>query len=396
MRLTYVIDSLAYGGAEHSLVALLPRLVDLGMDITVVCLFAREDDLADAAEAAGATVNFAPPTSILSQVRWLRKRLRADSPAVVHTTLWRSDLVGRLAAAGLEMPVVTSLVSAQDDAVRAAESGIPRWKLRITHLIERITGRWLTNHYHVVSDAVGENARERLGIAPERMTVVPRGRDSLTFKPPSEDARRDARSQFGILAGQQVVLHVGRQEPAKGLSYLIEAFALVVREAPHTILLLAGAPGSSTDDARTLVARLGLAEQVRFLGRRSDINRLLGAADVLVLPSIWEGLPNVVIEAMATGTAVVASDIQAVRNTVEPGGSALLAPPADPACLARQLLAILHNDDLRSRLGSRGRSIFLERFSVEQVADQMLALYTALSTRPAVGFRRNRTSQERT
>jgi glycosyltransferase involved in cell wall biosynthesis len=379
MQITKVIDSLAYGGAEHSLVALVPYLIEAGASISIVCLYERDSNLVDRALQSGATVVTAPEGSVLTQARWLRARLRANLPDVIHTTLARSDLVGRIASIGSGIPVLTSLVSVKDDATRARTSGVPRWKLQGARVIDRATGRWWTDHFHAVSEAVLVNAQQRLGITPERITVVPRGRDPKVFRPSDAGTRRSTRAGLGIPTGHEFILHVGRQEPAKGLVHLVDAFAEVHRRRPKSTLVLAGPPGATTPAIRERIDRHRLAGSVKLVGCRSDIPQLLGAADVLVLPSLWEGLPNAVIEAMATATPVVASDIDAVRNTVEPGRSALLATPGEAQALARQVLRLLADSDLRLRLGERGREVFLQRYTIQTVATQMLELYEHVS-----------------
>lgn len=381
LRLLYVIDSLGHGGAEQSLVEMLPEYRERGVSTIIITLVARDTELVRRAEAAGARVVQAPAGAMATQAIWLRSAIDSLRPHVVHTTLFRADLVGRAAAAGTSVPVLTSLVNTQYAPERRRESAIPGWKLRVAQELERWSGRFWTDHFHVNSEAVRVSAVEQLGIPDGLMTVIPRGRNPDRFAPVTEAARRRTRTELGLRSDVQLVLNVGRQEPQKAQRYLVEAFDQVVARRPQSRLAIVGANGSASAGLRQRIEELELGQHVMLLGRRDDVPELLGAADVFVLPSLWEGLPNVVIEAMATGLPVVASDIPPVREAVDPDRSAILATPSDPHSLAEALLRVLADPYLSAELGQRGREVFLERFTIGPVADQMVQLYRQLAKR---------------
>lgn len=378
LRLLYVIDSLGHGGAEQSLVAILPEYRARGVVTVIVTLVARDTGLIKRAEAAGARVVQAPATHVPAQAIWLRRAIRRLNPSLIHTTLFRADLVARMAALGTGVPVLTSLVNTQYEPQRLRESAIPGWKLRMAQEIERWGGRVGTDHFHVNSEAVRAFAIEHLSISPSTITVVPRGRDPELYQPPSEHGRSTVRARLGVQPGEPLLLTVGRQEPQKGQRYLIDAFVQVLATEPDAKLALVGGPGAASDALNTRIEELGLSERIMLLGRRDDVPDLLAAADLFVLPSLWEGLPNVVIEAMATGLPVVATDIGPVREAVDPGRSAELAVPADPEDLARALLEVLADPVRRHAMGRRGRAVFIERFTIGPVADRMVDLYREL------------------
>jgi len=378
LRLLYVIDSLGHGGAEQSLVAMLPEYRARGVATVIVTLVARDTNLIKRAEAAGARVVQAPATHVPAQAIWLRRAIGRLHPSLVHTTLFRADLVARMAGLGTGVPVLTSVVNTQYEPQRLRESAIPGWKLRMAQEIERWGGRIGTDHFHVNSEAVRTFAVDHLSVPPSAITVVPRGRDPERYQPPSEGRRSTVRARLGVRPGEPLLLTVGRQEPQKGQHYLIDAFGQVLATEPHAKLALVGGPGAASDALRARIEGLGLSERIMLLGRRDDVPDLLAAADLFVLSSLWEGLPNVVIEAMATGLPVVATDIAPVREAVDAGRSAVLAAPADPEDLARAMIEVLADPARRVAMGRRGREVFLERFTIGPVADSMVALYAEL------------------
>jgi glycosyltransferase involved in cell wall biosynthesis len=140
--------------------------------------------------------------------------------------------------------------------------------------------------------------------------------------------------------------------------------------------------GSGPDEARCrlLAGRLGLGAQVEFLGRQSAqaVERILGDSDVLVLPSEMEGLPYVILEAMASSLPVVSSGVFGIPEAVVDGETGLLVPPRDPAALAAALARLIGNADLRARMGANARRRFEERFTLERQVRAMSFLYSGL------------------
>jgi glycosyltransferase involved in cell wall biosynthesis len=379
MRVLYVIESLGEGGTERSLAELLPALADAGVVPEVVCFF-RRSGVHEEVEARGVPITVIPSGGWGRRVSALRRRLVAARPDLVHTMLFRADLAGRLAAAGRRVPVLGSLVSTPYDPVRLRDSGVRPGRLRAARLADALTARWLCDHFHAVSHAARDAAVAALGVPPERITVIPRGRDPERLGRPSPERRRQARAALGLGEDDEVAVHAGRHEFAKGLPDLVAAVAELAPRRPRLRVLIAGRSGALTGELERLVAAAGLGERVSLLGHRNDLPEILAAADLFVFPSLYEGMPGAVIEAMALGLPVVASDIPAVREVVEPDASGLLVPPGDPESLANAMDAMLTNRDLAAAFGRRGREIFEERFTLERSVQGMLELYHGLTS----------------
>lgn len=365
LRTLHVIDSLGPGGAEHSLVELLGAL-RASLDPTVVVLRTRPDaaTLTARVEAAGVPVRIVPVTGLRAIVRSLR-------PDVVHTTLLSSDIAGRLAAWGTGVPVMTSLVNTTYDPVRRADPAVSSAKLALVRAVDGWTARRLTKRFHAITEAVRDAAVRDLGIDPARVTVVPRGRDAGRLGTPSPQRRAAARAALGIEAEAPVVVTVGRQEFQKGHDVLYDAVARLAPRHPRLVVVHAGREGGSSPLLHRLVGQTRV--DVRLLGHRDDIAEIVAAADVFAFPSRYEGLGGAVLEAMALGVPVVASDLPALREVLAPAGQSLV-PPDDPSALADALSRLLDDEGLRAGLGRRGRTEFLDRFTLDAVAPQMLQL----------------------
>lgn len=170
-----------------------------------------------------------------------------------------------------------------------------------------------------------------------------------------------------------MLLSVGRQEYQKGQRYLIEAMRQI--ETDRVVLLVAGREGHATGELRAAAADLA---SVRFLGHRDDLPEILAAADVFVFPSLYEGLGGSLIEAMALGLPIIASDLPAVREVVRQGSNALLVEPASSTALAVAIDQLARHDAVAARFGAESREIFLERFTLDRSTKAMVDLYQRL------------------
>ena len=154
---------------------------------------------------------------------------------------------------------------------------------------------------------------------------------------------------------------------------------MVSANRPGAELLIVGRIGNHSPQLEARVRASPYHDRIRTLGHRDDVPDILSAADLFVLPSIYEGFPGAAIEAMALGLPVVASSLPTLREVVDEGCSSLLVPPRDPARLAETMGRVLDDPKLARRLGDRGRELFLTRLTAEQSHDRMIELYERLS-----------------
>jgi len=369
-----VINSFLAGGAERSLLELLPRLEDRGVTPIVATLFRREMGFEEEARSSGRDVRLLRGAGRLAKAATLRGIVKDEKPGLVYTSLFDADLVGRLACIGSGVPVMSNLANTSYDPSRLNDPNVDRRRLRIAQMVDGFTARHLTDHFHAVSQAVKDSAVQHLSIPADRISVVRRGRDVSRLGESSEDRKHQSRRLLGIEDDAEVVISVGRQEYQKGHSHLISAFSGVVAERPRARLLIVGREGHSTSELRELIANLSLEMSVSLLGHRSDVPDLLAAADVFAFPSIYEGLGGALIEALALGLPVVASDLPAIREVVREGENALLVPAADPGELHAAIVEVLDDDELRSRFATRSRQLFWDEFRGDAAAERLVDL----------------------
>ncbi len=381
----FVINSFLAGGAERSLLEMLPRLVDHGVTPIIACLHYRDVGFEEEVRAAGFDVRLLEGETRLGKIRSLRRLIRQEKPALVYTSLFDADLAGRVAALGCGVPVMSNLANTAYDPVRLADPNVNPGKLRLVRMVDGFTARRMTDHFHAVSEAVKDSTVANLGVAPHRITVVKRGRDLERLGVRSDQRRRSVRNALGLGHGDEVIVTVGRQEYQKGQRYLIEAMVAVVAERPDARLLIVGREGHSTAELAGRVADLGLGDHVTFLGHRADVADVMAASDVFAFPSLYEGLGGALIEAMALGLPIVASDIPALREVVVPGVNADLAPATNTVAWSRLLIDLLADPERLRRYGSASRDRFDEEFRAEVAVERMIDLFAAVAAgdRPA-------------
>jgi glycosyltransferase involved in cell wall biosynthesis len=381
LRVLLVINGLGTGGAERSIIELIRPLRARGVELEVICLFARAEGVID-------QVDRDTPVTLLRARGWwerltaLRRIIVTKRFDLVHTTIFESDLLGRLAAVRTGVPVLSSVVNMSYEPARLSDPRIRRWRLTFSRAFDGWTARHLTAHIHVLTDAVGRSVQRRLGVPSNRITVVSRGRDPARLGEPSLERRRFVRDSLGLDEHHRIMLSVGRLEYQKGHRHLVAAMPLILDRFPSARLLIAGRVGNVSAELRELIDHLGLDDSITLLGHREDIGDLLSAADAFVFPSLFEGFGGAMLEAMAMGLPIIASDLPPLREVSGEGG-ALFIEPGSPEALAQGIVAVLTDHSLAQRLGQTAKDRFQSLFTVEAVADRMADLYRKTVNTPS-------------
>jgi glycosyltransferase involved in cell wall biosynthesis len=374
VRVLHVINGLGTGGAERSLAELLPFFVESGISPVVACTHLRTAGVQRQVQDLGIEVHVLQGSSLPGRTSALARLVRRLRPAVVHTTIFESDVMGRLAAAGTGIPVLTSLVNTSYDAVRTLDPRVRPARLRWVKTIDAFTARHFTTWFHAISEAVKASAVAELRIPADRVTVITRGRDPRRMGEPGPDRRARARRHLGLGDADEVIVNVGRQEFQKGQEYLLEAADQVLRRRPAARFLIVGREGNATPELKTLHARLPTRDRISFLGHRDDVPELLCASDVFAFPSLFEGLGGALLEAMALGVPIVASRVPAVQEVLEDGMNGLLVEPRSASALADGVSTLLENAELRGAYARRARSAFVDRYTLDRIGARMVDL----------------------
>ncbi|MBN2839626.1 MAG: glycosyltransferase [Coriobacteriia bacterium] len=354
IRVLEVVNSMAPAGAERICVDLACALHEGEFDMSVACV--RGGPLGDILSAAGVGLHVVggefDRRAVGSVVR-LRSVIRELRPHIVHTHMIGSDIVGGLAAHLERVPVI---ISTQHDMYRRPP---------VFDLFRRYSARWLDAVVAVSPAMVGYCIRDR-HMPVESIHIIENAVDVARFASLAGGGHQSP--MFGA---------VGTLIPVKGHTTLMQAFARVHADVPDARLVIAG-DGPEATALREQAAGLGIADAVRLAGWVSDVAESLPDIDILVHPSLQEGMPLSVIEGMAAGKPVIASDLPAIRRLLDSGRAGVLVPPGDTEALARAMSS-LATDPVRARaLAEAGRNRACAYYSLDRMAADYAALYRAL------------------
>ncbi len=376
VKILYLIGTLERGGTEGQLVELATRL-DPNRFRPVVCSLSLGGPYVETLREAGVpvhivgfrgfkhglwTVLYLP--RIAEELRRLTRLMRAEQPAIVHGFLFWAYIIGTFAAKAVRVPIVV-----------ASRRSLGWFKAQKPHYLrlERLANRW-TDLLVANSEAVKQDvmARERMPSA--KIRVVYNGIDADRYARPPDPILRE---ELGIPAGAPVIGVVANLIHYKGHLVLLEACRRIREARPDTRVLLVG-EGPCRKELHRRAANLGVAEMVCFLGSRRDVPELLAQISVAALPSLEEGFPNAVLEAMAAGKPVVASRVGGVPEAVRHGETGLLVPPGDPDALAEGLLALLADPKRAAVMGRAGKERARVQFDMDRMVREMEAIYEEL------------------
>ncbi len=334
----------------------------------VYCLGPRPlgnpSSLADVLEEAGVTVHFFGAQRAWSLPRiliQLRRRLAVDRPCLVQSFLFHANIVAAVAARRAGVAHVVS-------GIRVAERG-RGWHLRMA----RWTDRWVQRHVCVSQSVCDFSAREG-GLPARKLVVIPNGVDSARFAA----AVPCPLTAFRVAPERKLLLYIGRLDEQKQLPWLFELLPTIFERLPNHDLLVVG-----TGPQRALLERMTaerhLAHRVHFAGFRSDVAEILAASELLLLPSRWEGMPNVILEAMASGKPVVATAVEGVVELLGTDGASLQSvSPGDSETFVSKVVAIASNGTLAARLGQQNRDRAVQKFSFDSMVAAYMGLYDTL------------------
>lgn len=359
IKLLFLIPTLDRSGAEKQLMLLATHLARPEFEVHVAAL-TRSGPYAEDLKAAGIPVTVLGKRFRCDPLAWWRLRsfLRSQQPDVLHTWLFAANAYGRLAVgAKPSFPVVVS--------ERCVDSWKSGWQLWLDRKLAPRTARLVGN-----SQSVADFYRD-LGLPAARLAVIRNGIDLPETAP---DARKAVRCELGLPPTAHVVGFVGRLARQKRIMDLIWAFELIrVMEGEAHFVIVGDGPERTALEHFT--RSLEIAPRVRFLGHREDAQRLLPAFDLFWLASDFEGLSNGIMEAMAAGLPVVASDILPNRELVVPGETGYLAPVGDRVAFAQLGQRLLLDRPLARKLGEAGRQRMAAEFSVDRMVQSYTRLY---------------------
>jgi len=356
-RLLFLITELDIGGAEKTLYELVRRLDRRQFEPAVACLTGR-GPIGEWLEKEGIRVFHIGMNSWWDLPAWFRLRriLKEQRPHVLHTFLFHANLAGRLAA-------IASGVRKVICSVRVEEP-------RRGHLwADRLT-RGLADVVTCVSESARRYTHKHARTPLSKLVVIPNGIDPAACDAPMMAAPEEWRLPPDV----PVVGVIGRLDEQKDPLLMLRAAAQVLQQVPQTVFAFAGS-GLLAASCRAAAEKLGIAEHIRWLGWIEDTRPLLARMNLLALSSRWEGMPNVVLEAMACRKPVVATSVGGCPEMIVDGKTGFLVPPADEHALASRISRLLLEPAVCAKLANAARAHVDEKFSILSMVRANQQLY---------------------
>lgn len=369
LRVVHSIDSMSVsGGTELNALRTAAALRRRGHAVTMFTLTDDAHGMSSAYEAAGIPIERFPVNSLvgwssLRQIRRMAISLRESRADIVHAHDLYSNFLLSLAARRAGVPFVAS---------RRWTEYAHRRHFWTDSLAYRLSDRILAN-----SRSVGESVCEQQGLSRGKIAVVPNFVDAEVFEALKD--RGTWRNHFGFSVSDFVLAIVAQLRAEKNHQLILSAFAMLLRSHPNVKLLVVG-DGELRSQIHAQIHALGIAESVVLAGHVPRAWRTVAAADVVMLPSQHEGFPNSLIEAMAVGVPVIASDVGGIPDVVQHGVNGVLVRPGDAAALLCAIEKAVSEYDISQRLAVRAKRDVADGYREDSVIDGLEALYRTILT----------------
>lgn len=374
INILHIYQNSKIGGIQQQILSIV-RGYDREKFKPAVCCFGPRMELGKEIEKAG--IDFVA----LNRKRYnkfsvgiifdLYRLMKERNIHVLRTHKYRANLYGRIAGKLAGVPVI---IASEHNIYRDEKE--KRFIRRVTNkILSMVTDKMVT-----VSDAVKKDILRYDRVSPSKIMVLYNGVDTERFKPGMNFS--DARKQFAISKDDVVIGFVGRLVNSKGLNYLIEAVALLKNN--YNVKLLIVGDGSLMEELTKMAKNKGLEESVIFTGLRRDITDILSSIDIFVLPSIKEGFPNSLLEAMAMGKPVVATAVGGIPEVIGHGTNGLLVKPADVEGLQTAIKLLIDDRLMAKNIGLAARDFIEKNYSITATVRKWETLYRQVLERKVV------------
>jgi len=364
LKIDYLLPALDLGGTEKHVIRLASALKGRGHETEIVCVF-REGVLSEEAQKEGLPLTCLRarqawrPGALFRIFNWIRSR-RVD---VLHAYLFGFHFFAGCPARLLGVPVILS-----------SRRDVDLPQKRRHHWLENM-GNLFVDRVICCSRAVEEWVRQREKIPSEKILTIYNGVDLKQFE--AAGTGPGIRRELGIPEKAPLIGTVANFSFKKGYPYLLEAVRLILEKRPDAWFLFVGS-GPFEKEMKEKAREISPSQQIIFTGFRHDVPALLGAMDLFVFASLWEGLPNVVLEAMAMAKPVVSTAVGGVPEVIGSGHDGVLVPPKDGRALSEAILSLLGDSKKAHEMGARAQEKIRKDYPLERMVEEYEDLYLSL------------------
>jgi glycosyltransferase involved in cell wall biosynthesis len=353
LKVLHIISKLPIGGVENQLLLVLKNY-DREKFQPFVCSLSEKGEIGQEIEKIGIKVfalNKLKHTFDYSIIKDICDIIKRERIQIVRTHQYHANFYGRIAAKKSKVPCI----------VASVHNVYTRDKKLHRRIINRFLARF-TDKIIAVSEEVKMDILKYDRISEDKVQVIYNGVDLNAFNESFD--KEQIKSKLGINPNVPVIGTVGRLTEQKGHIYLLQAILKLKHKFPDIKVLIVG-DGPLMDELKSYTSSSGLSNNVIFTGFRRDIPALLSIMDIFVFPSLWEGLPNALIEAMASGKAIIASNLPQIKEVLDSDGLGILVPPKDSDSISQSINFLLKNEKIVKKMGNLAKNMACTRFNIE-------------------------------
>ena len=367
-KVLFVIDNIGGSGAERSLIEIAKNLKRYEpVFVHVYQIDILKQSLLDAGINVH-SLNIPEPRNFAEAAKALAKVYDEEKPDIIHSTLYKSDIVTRRLRDRYDIPLVSSFVNNSYSKLRFEKMGsIMKLKMRLVQLYDTYTSRKV-DYFFSNSETIRQAKGRSTLVDLKKVKVIHRGRNIDQFSQKIDENTLNTLRRSLNLENKKILLNVGRMIERKGQMDVVNAMPAILKNEPNAVLLIAG-HGSFEVQLNKRIKELGLEENIKILGRRSDVPELLALADIFVFPSYFEGLPGSLIEAMLAESIIVCSDIPENQECVTSESAIFFERANVPDITEKIIFALKQQEELRA-MAKAARRVAIQKFDVRKIAEE--------------------------
>ena len=368
-NILYVIQNDEFGGGERGFSQLIKGLNPKKFKIFVATT--PEGRFYQEIREAGATVIDTPfgRLDIFKTTKLLKRIIKNENISIVHSQGARADFLARITGKWSNIPAMISTIQMPVEGFNVS------WIKKLIYIVLDRTSERFVDKYIVPSQFLKDHLINKHGVDKNKISLIHNGVEISECS--SETESSNIRKESGIGIDAPLIGAIGRMVWQKGFVFMIEAIPIILNTIPETMFLIVG-DGPMREELHVKSKKLGVKDKIIFTGFRSDIKEILSAIDLLIVPSILEGFPMIILEAMAMAKPIVATNIDGITEQITDGEDGVLVLPRNPEAIAEAIIKVYNNREFTAKIGLAARKKVENEFSVEKMITETEKVYMSL------------------
>ena len=366
MKLLILIDSLGAGGAEKSTSVLCDYLFEQSIFFEIVCINQAAEGVQDEMLAKGYPIYFLEKGNFFIQSKQISEVIKNGNYDIVHSILFRSNLRTRFAKLYTSFFHIESLVNTTYSKERAADIKVNKMALLFYKALDRFSAKWGVDHFHSITKTVKDHYVNEVGLDPNKITVVPRGR-----RPILSDYIEKPTHNSSVIQ----LINVGRHEFQKGQIHLLKAVNILKKEGYNFHLTILGRNGSSTPELTNYITQNNLKDVVTLGGFTKNVSRYLLNSDLFIFPSLYEGLGGALIEAQAAALPIACNNIPVLQEVVQENINGRFFDVHETSSIVSSIRYFLDNPEKLEEYGKQSLLNYAAKFDEKTNNEALVNLY---------------------